>query len=96
MESRLYLIDLYDIYGELLTLKQKDYFKDYYFDNLTLQEISENNNISRNAVHKQLKDAEEKLKHFESVLNIYEKNKRIKELCDNLSIEVKNKILDIL
>ena len=96
MESRLYLIDLFDIYGELLTNKQKDYFKDYYFDNLTLQEISENNDVSRNAVHKQLKETEEKLRHFENVLNIYEKNKRIKELCENLSVDIKNEILDIL
>lgn len=96
MESRLYLIDLFDIYGELLTNKQKDYFKDYYFDNLTLQEISENNDVSRNAVHKQLKETEEKLRHFENVLNIYEKNKRIKKLCENLSVDIKNEILDIL
>ena len=96
MDNRLYLIDLYDIYGELLTDKQKDYFEDYYFDNLTLQEIAENNDISRNAVHKQIKEAEEKLNHFESVLNVYKKNKRIKEICENLDEENKNKILDIL
>ena len=96
MENRLYLIDLYDIYGDLLTDKQKEYFKDYYFDNLSLSEISENNSISRNAVFKQIKDAEEKLKHFEDVLNIYEKNKRIKKICDTLNEEVKDKILDIL
>ena len=96
MESRIYLIDLFDIYGELLTEKQINYFKDYYFDNLTLQEISENNDVSRNAVHKQLKETEEKLKHFEDILNIYEKNKRIKKLIDNLNDDVKNEILDIL
>ena len=96
MDNRLYLIDLYDLYGELLTDKQKDYFEDYYFDNLTLQEIAENNDISRNAVHKQLKEAEDKLNHFENVLNIYNKNKRIKEICENLNEEYKNKILDIL
>lgn len=96
MDNRLYLIDLYDLYGELLTDKQQAYFEDYYFDNLTLQEIAENNDISRNAVHKQLKEAEDKLNHFENVLKIYEKNKRIKEICENLNEEHKNKILDIL
>ena len=96
MDNRLYLIDLYDLYGELLTDKQQAYFEDYYFDNLTLQEIAENNDISRNAVHKQLKEAEDKLNHFENVLKIYEKNKRIKEICENLNEEYKNKILDIL
>ena len=96
MEARIYLIDLFDIYGELLTEKQINYFKDYYFDNLTLQEIAENNDVSRNAVHKQLKETEEKLRHFENVLKIYEKNKRIKEILDNLDGELKEKILDIL
>lgn len=96
MDNRLYLIDLYDLYGELLTDKQQAYFEDYYFDNLTLQEIAENNDISRNAVHKQLKEAEDKLNHFENVLKIYGKNKRIKEICENLNEEYKNKILDIL
>ncbi len=96
MDNRLYLIDLYDLYGELLTDKQQAYFEDYYFDNLTLQEIAENNDISRNAVHKQLKEAEDKLNHFENILKIYNKNKRIKEICENLNEEYKNKILDIL
>ena len=96
MDNRIYLIDLYDLYGELLTDKQRNYFEDYYFDNLTLQEIGENNNISRNAVHKQIKESEDKLNHFESILKIYEKNKRIKEICQNLDEDTKNKILDIL
>ncbi len=96
MDNRLYLIDLYDLYGELLTDKQQAYFEDYYFDNLTLQEIAENNDVSRNAVHKQIKETEDKLNHFENILKIYEKNKRIKEICENLNDDIKNKILDIL
>lgn len=96
MDNRLYLIDLYDLYGELLTDKQQSYFEDYYFDNLTLQEIAENYDVSRNAVHKQLKETEDKLNHFENILKIYEKNKRIKEICENLNYDIKNKILDIL
>ncbi len=96
MESRIYISDLYDLYGELLTDKQKEYFEEYYFDNLTLQEIGENHGISRNAIHKQIKETEEKLMHFEEVLNLYNKNKRIKEICNNLDEDIKNKILDIL
>lgn len=96
MSSRMYLIDLYDIYGDLLTIKQKEYFEDYYFDNLTLSEIGENNDVSRNAVHKQLKEAEEKLKHFEDILKIYEKNKRIKEIIKDLNDDVKNEIINLL
>ena len=96
MEYRFYIIDLYDIYGESLTSKQQDYFEDYYFNNLTLAEMSENYNVSRNAVHKQIKEAEEKLIKFEEILQIADKNKRIKQICENLDEEIKNKIFDIL
>ncbi len=96
MESRFYLINLYDIYGELLTEKQQEYFEDYYFNNLTLAEMSENCDVSRNAIHKQLKETEEKLNRYETILKLYEKNKKIKKICEKLDEQTKNKILDIL
>ena len=55
MEDLVVLGILFDYYGELLNDKQKEYFKSYYFDNLSLQEISDNMNVSRNAVSKELK-----------------------------------------
>ena len=45
MDDVVYLNDLFDIYGELLTDKQQLYFKDYYFDNLSYGEIAEKYNI---------------------------------------------------
>lgn len=96
MESRLYLINLYDIYGDLLTPKQQEYFEDYYFNNLTLSEMGENYEVSRNAIHKQIKEVEEKLNKFEEVLKINEKNKRIKEIIKDFDNDIKEKILDIL
>ena len=38
MEKEIYLTILFDYYGELLTEKQQTYFKNYYFDNLSLAE----------------------------------------------------------
>ena len=73
MDNRIYLINLYDYYGDLLTDKQKEYFEDYYFDNLSLAEISENNNISRNAIHKQLKEVTLKLENYEKKLMLFQK-----------------------
>ena len=74
---------LYDYYSELLTEKQKLYFEDYYFYNLSLQEIAENNKISRNAVHKSLKDIVNKLNYYEEKLKLYEKGKEINKLIEN-------------
>ena len=80
-----YLINLYDIYGELLTSKQKEYFEDYYFDNLSLKEISENYNVSRNAIYNSLKDVEEKLINYEDKLEIYKKNEEIKRIIKKIN-----------
>ena len=33
MEEYVYYNELYDLYGDLLTDKQKKYFEDYYFSN---------------------------------------------------------------
>ena len=76
MENQILLCNLFDYYSELLTDKQKQYFKDYYFDNLSLSELSENYDVSRNAIHKTLKDAEEKLFYYEEKLRLLEKNKK--------------------
>ncbi|MDD3186965.1 MAG: hypothetical protein PHD02_00620 [Bacilli bacterium] len=96
MENRLYYINLFDYYGELLTDKQKNYFMDYFFDNLSLAEISENENISRNAVHKQLKEVERKLDYFEEKLNLYEKANKIKEVIKELDKETRNIIEELI
>ena len=96
MDKNTKLILLYDYYGELLTEKQKSYFEDYYFNNLSLSEISENYNVSRNAVHKQIKDAENKLLFYESKLKLSEKSKRIEELLNNVDEKIKEEILDLV
>ena len=51
MNKTIYYNYLYDYYGSLLTDRQRSYYEDYYFSNLSLSEIAENNNVSRNAVH---------------------------------------------
>ena len=96
MEDRIRYINLFDYYSELFTDKQKEYFMDYYFNNLTLAEISENNLVSRNAVHKQLKEIEKKLDFFEEKLNLYGKSIKIKDLIVNLDEELKVKIEELI
>ncbi len=97
MELRDYLIILYDYYGELLDNDDKMYFEYYYFDNLSLGEIAENKNISRNAVHKHIKNTCSKLKFYEAKLNLYKKDQILDKRLDNLKDnELKAKIIEIV
>lgn len=92
----LYYVELFDYYGDLFTEKQKEYFIDYYFNNLSLKEIADNNSVSRNAVHKNLKDIVQKLEYYESKLNLYSNRKKIKELIKDLDENIKEKIEELI
>ena len=93
MKERLYLINLYDLYGNLLTIKQQTYFEEYYFNNLSLSEMSELYNVSRSAVSKSLKEIESKLTNYEDKLKIIDKLNKVNKLIKDE--ELKSKIEDI-
>jgi len=96
MDNRIYLIDLYDYYSELLTEKQKEYFEYYYFDNLSLAEISENIKVSRNAIHNSLKETVNKLEFYEEKLELYKKRNKIKELIKQLDEKTQEQIKELI
>ena len=96
MDNHIYYINLFDYYGNLLTEKQQEYFVDYYFNNLTLSEISENNNVSRTAINNQLHQVIEKLDYYEEKLELYSKSLKIKEIIKNESEEIKEKIEELI
>ena len=85
MEERDYYIILYDLYSSLFSVKQKEYFEDYYFNNLSLSEISENVGVSRNAIHKSIKSIERKLLFYEDNLKLYKKNLELNNIIKNIS-----------
>ena len=87
---------LFDYYGELLTDKQQEIFKDYYFDNLTMQEIADNNEVSKNAVHKTLNTIVNKLEYYEEKLRLYDKSLKIRDLVSGLDESTKEKIYDLI
>lgn len=97
MNKRDYLIILYDYYSELLNEKQRNYFEDYYFNNLSLGEISINIKVSRNAIHKVLKNVEEKLLLYEEKLQLYKKTEKIKEIISMTKEEkTKEKLKELI
>ena len=87
MNEREYLIILYDFYGELLSDKQREYFEDYYFNNLSLGEISENEDVSRNAVHKSIKKVESELYNYEEKLRLYKKAEELNVIANEIKDE---------
>ncbi|NLO89590.1 MAG: YlxM family DNA-binding protein [Clostridia bacterium] len=70
---------LFDIYGSLLTDKQKELIMMYYFEDLSLAEIAEELGISRQAVFFGLKRSEELLEKYEDSLGLLKKLKSYEE-----------------
>jgi predicted DNA-binding protein YlxM (UPF0122 family) len=83
MEDLLYYTCLFDYYKDLFTKTKKDYFIDYYFNNLTQEEIAENYKVSKNAVSKTLKEVKEKLDYYEEKLKLYHNKEKIKTLLSS-------------
>lgn len=96
MDKMVYFNELYDLYGELLTDKQKNYFEDYYFNDLSFSEMAENYGVSRNAIFKQIHIVTDKLEEYESVLKIYEKRNKLLEIAKNVDNEFIKKQLEEL
>ena len=83
MEDLLYYTCLFDYYKDLFTKAKQDYFIDYYFNNLTQEEIAENYKVSKNAVSKTLKEVKEKLDYYEEKLKLYHNKEKIKTLLSS-------------
>ena len=95
-EEVVYYNNLYDFYGELLTEKQRKYFEDYYFSNLSLGEMAENYGISRNAAFKQLQNTLTKLKHYEEILKLQNKKEKLEEIIKDIdNNDLKEKLIDL-
>jgi predicted DNA-binding protein YlxM (UPF0122 family) len=97
MEEFVYYNNLFDVYGSLLTEKEQVTFKDYYQEDLSLSEIANENNVSRAAVQKTIKNVLDKLKYYEDMLHVYDKNVRLRSLIDESNIGIiKNEIEKML
>lgn len=97
MKEFVYYNELFEIYGNLLTDKEKETFKDYYCEDLSLSEIADNKSISRAAVQKMVSNVIDKLNYYETMLKVYEKSKCLKECIELKNIdEIKQKINEVL
>lgn len=70
MEEAVQIGLLYEVYGFMLTETQRALCEAYYYDDLSLSEIAEWREISKQAVSTQLSRAVEKMTYFETHLGI--------------------------
>ncbi len=89
MERNVKISLLCQLYGKLLTKKQYDFIEDYYNNDLSLSEIAENNNITRQAVRDIIKKGEKKLFEYEEKLlfmkRMLNQEKRIEKALSELT-----------
>lgn len=84
IERRAYLVELFDIYGELLTDKQQQMFDLYYQDDFSLGEIAQTCAVSRQAVFDIIKRTEHTLTDYEQKLHLAEKSRRERKIFERL------------
>ena len=75
---------LFDLYGEALTVKQRDYLNYYYNDDLSLSEVAEEIGISRQGVRELIKKAEEELRFYEEKLGLAGRFRNTQRLAEQL------------
>lgn len=76
MERAARLGSLYDFYGTLLTDRQCQWVELHYFEDLSLAEIAEQFGVTRQAVHDNLRRAEEQLEAYEAALQLIRAHQR--------------------
>ena len=79
MEPKVRQTYLYDFYGELLNEHQQKIFEAFVFDDLSLGEIAEEQDISRQAVHAMIKRSTTKLEEYENKLHLMERFLELRE-----------------
>lgn len=76
---------LLDVYGSMLTEKQRSVMELYYWEDLSLGEISQNQGVTRQAVRDSIKRSEQLLSDFELKLGLADKIIRCKEVYNEIS-----------
>ena len=88
---------LFDIYGDLLTKRQKEICSLYFEEDFSYTEISEALEISRATVQDSLKKSMQQLHKYEDIIQYVSKRKRIVSLLKDLDDDkIKEEILSIL
>lgn len=102
MAKDLNITILLDVYGQLLTEKQRFAIDMYYNEDLSLAEIAEEIDISRQGVRESIKQGEKHLLEYEEQLGVVKRFKNISAqleeldtLLEKVDFEGKDRILEI-
>ncbi|WP_042223796.1 putative DNA-binding protein [Oceanobacillus manasiensis] len=82
---------LFDFYQALLTPKQRNYMEMYYLEDYSLGEISEEAEVSRQAVYDNIKRTESMLESYEEKLQLYDKFQQRHSLIKELETVIASK-----
>lgn len=80
-------IILFDYYGELLTSHQKNVLDEYFNEDLSMNEIADNLNISKSAVQDLIKRSINQMKEYEEKLHLIKKDTKINVILDKMKLE---------
>ena len=84
MAKNMEIAFLFDFYGDMLTDKQRDVIDLYYFNDLSLAEIAENEGITRQGVRDAIKRAEAQMLEMEDRLHLAGKFRDMREGFDTI------------
>jgi predicted DNA-binding protein YlxM (UPF0122 family) len=87
-EKNLNISLLLDFYGDILSERQKEILDFYYNDDLSLAEIAENYDISRQGVRSVLKKGETILVEMEEKLHLAERFSCVQEKSSQIALEL--------
>lgn len=96
IDRRIEIDILFKYYGNLLTEKQQIIIDMYVDNNLSLQEVSVELNISRQAVKDALDKAVMTMENYEKKLKFISRDNKIKDALNKINEKTKTKILAIL
>lgn len=85
MEKNIDMVMLYETYKSMLTKTKQNVFEQYYFSDLSLREIGENNKVSFQAIRDTLKKTEKELLNLEEKLNYLKLKRKISEINEYLN-----------
>lgn len=85
---------LLDYYKPLLTEKQKKYLIEYFEEDLSLSEIAQNYEVSRQAVYDNIKRGCKIIREYEDKLNFYKRDRKLYNQLIDLRNDFKRSKLD--